>query len=104
MANGTLSANPMRRLNLALLGLATLFLLGMLDQVGWANLGRQFLQVGYYCPLLLIPFGLSNYLGAISWNYLLLTKETRPSLSRLFFLRLRRGVPEPAYPYRIHGR
>jgi len=29
-----------------------------------------------------------NYLGAVSWKCLLLTKESRPSLGRLFFLRL----------------
>jgi glycosyltransferase 2 family protein len=80
--------SSVRRLNLILLVLAVLFLVWMLDQVGWANLGRQFLQVGYYWPLLLVPYGVVNYLGAVSWNYLLLAENTRPSLARLFCLRL----------------
>jgi glycosyltransferase 2 family protein len=78
----------MRRLNLILLIIATLLLFWMLHQVGWANLGRNFREIGYYWPLLLVPYGLVNFLGSISWNYLLLTRESRPSLRRLFFLRL----------------
>jgi glycosyltransferase 2 family protein len=78
----------MRRLNLVLLALATVFLVWMLNQVGWSNLGREFLQIGYYWPLLLIPYALVNYLGAVSWSFLLLTRESRPSLGRLFLLRL----------------
>lgn len=78
----------MRRLNLILLAIATVFLVWMLNEVGWAKLGRHILQVGYYWPLLLLPYGLVNYLGALSWKYLLLTRETIPSIRRLFFLRL----------------
>jgi uncharacterized membrane protein YbhN (UPF0104 family) len=78
----------MRRFNLILLAVATVFLLGMLRELGWANLGRYFLQVGYYWPLLLVPYGLVNCLGTISWSYLLPDRATRPSFSRLFFLRL----------------
>ena len=78
----------MRRLNLILLVVATVFLFWTLNELGWANLGRYFLQVGYYWPVLLVPYGLINYLGVVSWNCLLLTKEKRPSLNRLFFLRL----------------
>lgn len=78
----------MRRLTLILLAVATLFLFWMLNEVGWSTIGRQLLQVGWYWPLLLLPYGLVNWLEAISWNYLLLTDATRPSLSRLFCLRL----------------
>jgi glycosyltransferase 2 family protein len=77
-----------RRLNLILLIVATLLLLWMLRQVGWDNLERNFREIGYYWPLLLVPYGLVNCLTTASWSYLLLTRETRPSLSRLFFLRL----------------
>jgi glycosyltransferase 2 family protein len=80
--------DSMRRLNLVLLVLAAVFLGWMLNQVGWSNLGRQFLQVGYYWPLLLVPYGVVNFLEAVSWGYLLPTRKTRPSLCRLFFLRL----------------
>lgn len=78
----------MRRLNLILLIIATAFLIWMLNEIGWADIGRQFLRIGYSWPLLLIPYGLMNYLGAVSWDYLLLTKAGRPSVSRLFWLRL----------------
>lgn len=78
----------MRRVNLVLLFVATVFFLWMLNEIGWADIARQFLRIGYYWPLLLVPYGVVNYLGAISWDCLLLTRETRPSWSRLFFLRL----------------
>ncbi len=78
----------MRRLNLILLIVATAFFLWMLNEIGWTEIAGQFLQLGYFSPLLLIPYGLMNAIGALSWDYLLLTKEGRPSLSRLFWLRL----------------
>jgi glycosyltransferase 2 family protein len=78
----------MRRLNLVLLIVASAFLLWMLNEIGWEDVGRQFLQIGYSWPLLLLPSCLVNYLMAASWDYLLLTTECRPSLTRLFFLRL----------------
>jgi len=78
----------MRRLNLILLIIATAFFLWMLNEIGWTEIGRQFLQIGYFSPLLLIPYGLMNAIGALSWDYLLLTKAGRPTLSRLFWLRL----------------
>jgi glycosyltransferase 2 family protein len=78
----------MRRLNLILLIVATLLLFWMLHQVGWDSLSRNFREIGYYWPLLLVPYGLVNCLAAVSWNCLLLTRESRPSLGRLFFLRL----------------
>jgi glycosyltransferase 2 family protein len=78
----------MHRLNLILLIIAAAFLLWMLNEIGWADVGHQFLRIGYYWPLLLIPSCLVNYLGALSWDCLLLTRGGRPSLTRLFFLRL----------------
>ena len=72
--------------------MATVFLIWMLNQVGWARLGQHLLQVGWYWPLLLLPYGIVNWLDALSWDFLLLTQATRPSLSRLFFLRLGGGA------------
>ncbi len=88
MRKGFVTDNIIRRLNLILLAVATVFLLGILNKLGWANLGRYLLQVGYYWPLLLAPYGLMNCLWAISWSCLLPDGTTRPPLSRLFFLRL----------------
>jgi glycosyltransferase 2 family protein len=78
----------MRRLTQVLLLLAAIALVLMLNEIGWANVGRQFLKVGYWWPLLLLPYGMMNYLSALSWSLLLLTRTSRPSMSRLFFLRL----------------
>lgn len=78
----------MRKLNLILLAVATLFLAGMLNELGWTTLGRYFLQVGYYWPLLLVPYGFVHCLGTISWSFLLPDKATRPSWRSLFLLRV----------------
>ncbi len=78
----------MRRITLILLAVAILFLYWMLQKVGWATIGNSIRQVGYHWPLLLVPYGITNFLGAISWRYILLTDEARPSLGRLYFLRL----------------
>ena len=88
MRKGFVKDIIIRRLKLIFLAVATVLLLGMLNELGWANLGRHLRQVGYYWPLLLVPYGLINCLWAISWSYLLPNRATRPSLSRLFFLRL----------------
>ncbi len=71
-----------------LLAVATVFLLGMLKELGWADLARYFRRVGYYWPFLLAPYGLVNCLQAFAWGYLLPHKTNRPSFGRLFLLRL----------------
>lgn len=78
----------MRHLNLILLAVASVFLFWMLKQLGWKNLAECFLQIGYYWPLLLVPYGLVSCLIAFSWTLLLPTSKTRPSMGRLFCLRL----------------
>lgn len=82
------SVRPMRRLTYILLAIASLFLYGMLKEVGWSNLNHCFRQVGYYGFLLLVPYGFVNYLTSLSWKFILVNNESRPSLLRLFFLRL----------------
>ncbi len=78
----------MRRLNLILLAIAIVFIFWLLNEVGWHTIGDYLLRVGWYWPLLLLPYGLVNLLESISWKYLLLTKDKVPSLNRLFWLRL----------------
>lgn len=78
----------MRRLTYILLAIASLFLYGMLKEVGWSNLDHCFRQVGYFGLLLLVPYGFVNYLASLSWKFILVNNEARPSLRRLFFLRL----------------
>jgi len=78
----------LRRLNLILLAVAAVFLVWILNQVGWATLWRHLRQVGWGWPLLLLPYGVVNWLEAISWKYLLLPQHGAPGVGRLFWLRL----------------
>jgi uncharacterized membrane protein YbhN (UPF0104 family) len=79
----------MRRVTLLLLAVGVVFLVWMLHQVGWGVLARLLMDVSWFWwPLILIPYGLVNLLEAVSWRYLLLDDHTRPSLARLFWLRL----------------
>jgi uncharacterized protein (TIRG00374 family) len=78
----------MRKLNLVLLGLAFILLIWMLHQVGWHTIWQQLLEVGWWWPVVLLPYGFVNAIEAFSWNLLLPTFEHRPSLPRLFRLRL----------------
>jgi uncharacterized protein (TIRG00374 family) len=78
----------LRRINLILLAVACVFLVWVLNEVGWGVLWRHLCQVGWYWPLLLLPYGLVNYLEAISWNYLLVKVPEGVTLNRLFWLRL----------------
>jgi uncharacterized protein (TIRG00374 family) len=77
----------MRKINLVLLGLAVILFIWMLRQVGWPIIWQHLLGVGWWWPVVLLPYGLVNWLEAISWSLLLLSPES-PSLARLFWLRL----------------
>jgi uncharacterized protein (TIRG00374 family) len=78
----------LRRLNLILLAIASVFFFWILNEVGWDTLGDYLYQVGWYWPALLLPYGLVNFLEAISWKYLILNLPPGISLNRLFWLRL----------------
>jgi glycosyltransferase 2 family protein len=78
----------MRKINLILLGLAFLLFIWMLHQVGWPTIWEHLLQIGWWWPLVLLPYGLVNWIEAVSWRLLLVSPEHRPSLGRLFRLRL----------------
>jgi len=78
----------LRRLNLILLAIAMVFIFWLLQKVGWHTIGEYLLRIGWYWPLLLLPYGLVNLLEAISWKYLLLSEDKIPSLNCLFWLRL----------------
>lgn len=78
----------MRRLNLILLAIACVFLFWILNKVGWGVLWTYLAQVGWGWPLLLLPYGLVNWLEAVSWKYLLVQVPEGLSLTRLFWLRL----------------
>ncbi len=78
----------MRRLNMMLLGVASIVLFLLLRRIDWPELMRSFLQGGRYWPLLIVPYGITSYFWALSWRFLLVSSVGRPSLRRLFFMRL----------------
>ncbi len=78
----------MRCLKLVLLIIASAFLVVMLYGIGWSNLAYYLRKVGYWWPLVLVPYGLFNLLGALSWKVLLSARKGYPTLTRLFLLRL----------------
>jgi uncharacterized protein (TIRG00374 family) len=78
----------LRRLNLILLAIASVFFFWILNEVGFDTLGDYLYRVGWYWPVLLLPYGLVNFLEAISWKYLILNLPQGISLHRLFWLRL----------------
>jgi uncharacterized protein (TIRG00374 family) len=78
----------LRRFNLILLAIAVIFFFWILNEVGWDKLGQHLRQVGWYWPVLLLPYGLVNWLEAVSWKYILVDLPEKDSLARLFWLRL----------------
>jgi uncharacterized protein (TIRG00374 family) len=78
----------MRRLNLLLLALATVLLVWLLWEIGWASLARHLRQVGWGWPILLLPYGVVSCLETLAWEFLLITKSARSRLVLLFWLRL----------------
>lgn len=78
----------MRRLNLILLVVAAIVLFLMLRGIDWSSLMRSFMTGKRYWPLLLIPYGITSYLWAVSWSFLLVDKAKCPSMLRLFLVRL----------------
>ena len=78
----------MRLVNLILLLIAAVFFVWILNEVGWDTLGHYLWQVGWYWPLLLLPYGVVNWLEAWSWKYILVDTPSRTTVGRLFWLRL----------------
>jgi uncharacterized protein (TIRG00374 family) len=78
----------LRLVNLILLLIAAIFFVWILNEVGWDTLGQYLWQVGWYWPLLLLPYGVVNWLEAWSWKYILVDTPARTTVGRLFWLRL----------------
>jgi glycosyltransferase 2 family protein len=78
----------LRLVNLILLLIAAVFFVWILNEVGWDTLGHYLWQVGWYWPLLLLPYGLVNWLEAWSWKYILVDTPAKTTVGRLFWLRL----------------
>jgi uncharacterized protein (TIRG00374 family) len=78
----------LRLVNLILLLIASVFFVWILNEVGWDTLGQYLRQVGWYWPLLLLPYGVVNWLEAWSWKYILVDTPAKTTVARLFWLRL----------------
>ncbi len=78
----------MRLVNLILLLIASIFFVWILNEVGWDILGHYLWQVGWYWPLLLLPYGVVNWLESWSWKYILVDLPEKTTVTRLFWLRL----------------
>lgn len=78
----------MRRLNLALLAVASLVLFLMLRNIDWDALARSFWQGSRFWPLLLIPYGAITLLWTLSWQLILAGREGAPPFRRLYLYRL----------------
>jgi uncharacterized protein (TIRG00374 family) len=77
-----------RVVNLILLLIASVFFLWILNKLGWDTLRHYLLQVGWYWPLLLLPYGVVNWLESWSWRYILVQPPAKITVRRLFWLRL----------------
>jgi len=71
-----------------LLLIASVFFVWILNELGWDTLGHYLLQVGWYWPLLLLPYGVVNWLESWSWKYILVHPPAKITVWRLFWLRL----------------
>jgi len=71
-----------------LLAVASIVLFLMFRRIDWPDLVHAFKQGGACWPLLILPYGLTCYLWALSWRFLLVSKVGCPPMSRLFFVRL----------------
>ena len=80
--------SPMRRFNLMLLAVASVVLILTLRGIDWSTLMHSFLKGVRYCPLLLVPYGITCYFWTVSWNCILAGSAGCPPMRRLFFLRL----------------
>jgi glycosyltransferase 2 family protein len=78
----------LRLANLILLFIALVFFVWILNEVGWDTLGQYLWQVGWYWPVLLLPYGVVNWLESWSWKYILVDTPARTTVARLFWLRL----------------
>jgi uncharacterized protein (TIRG00374 family) len=77
-----------RIVNLILLLIASVFFVWILNELGWDTLEHYLLQVGWYWPFLLLPYGVVNLLESWSWKYILVQPPAKITVWRLFWLRL----------------
>jgi uncharacterized protein (TIRG00374 family) len=77
-----------RLINLILLLIASIFFLWIMHELGWDTLEHYLWQVGWYWPLLLMPYGVVNWIESWAWKYILVDPPVALTVARLFWLRL----------------
>jgi uncharacterized protein (TIRG00374 family) len=77
-----------RLINLILLLIASIFFVWILNEVGWDTLGHYLWQVGWYWPLLMLPYGVVNWVDSCAWKQILINPPATITTTRLFWLRL----------------
>jgi uncharacterized protein (TIRG00374 family) len=78
----------LRLVNLILLSIAIIFFVWILNEMGWDVLGHYLWQVGWYWPVLLMPYGLVTLLETWAWQHILNDLPEKTTFWRLFWLRL----------------
>jgi uncharacterized protein (TIRG00374 family) len=78
----------MAKLKIILVAVAALFLFWMLQAVGWEALGEHLRLVGWYWPLILVPYALVNLFDAIAWRFTIESPPDGVTYRHLFFNRL----------------
>jgi uncharacterized protein (TIRG00374 family) len=78
----------LRLVNLILLLIALVFFVWVLNELGWDTLGHYLWEVGWYWPLLLLPYGVVNAVVSWAWKHIIINPPAKVTVARLFWLRL----------------
>ncbi|WP_449244540.1 flippase-like domain-containing protein [Desulfobacca acetoxidans] len=78
----------MTKVKILLVVIASLFLFWMLRSVGWEAILQHLRMVGWYWPLILLPYLLVNLLDSMSWYFSFGSPPTGLTIRYLFFNRL----------------
>lgn len=78
----------MANIRLVLAIIASVFLVWMFRAVGWEEVVRHLRLVGWYWPLILLPYLLVNLLDALSWFFCFDSLPVGVTVRYLFFNRL----------------
>ena len=71
----------MRRVNLVLVGIASIALLLMFRKIDWPSLTNSLMLAKWYWALLVVPYGITCYFWTLSWRLLLVRCRLRSSKS-----------------------
>jgi len=78
----------MAKIKLLLVLMAAAFLVWMFQAIGWSEIFHHLALVGWYWPVILLPYLVVNLLDTASWYYCFEELPPRVSIRYLFFNRL----------------